>query len=243
MVSPAYLHLLENGELERRAKLAAEHLLRCDLCPWECKSDRIAGLGGICHTGALAQVHSYRPHLGEEDPLRGSHGSGTIFFSGCNLCCQYCQNYAISQTVDGRRVDAADLAAIMLELQAIGCHNINLVTPSHVTAQILAAVMIAAQAGLRLPLVYNTGGYDAPLGHGRSRALQPLVDPVLGEQPFAADARTGDSPLTHQIVDLAFLDPEIDGYFLGVHQVGHGSIRRPVRNRLCLRWERKAARH
>jgi putative pyruvate formate lyase activating enzyme len=105
-------------------------------------------------------VFSYGPHTGEESPISGFRGSGTIFFSGCNMRCQYCQNYEISQGEAGDEVDAEELAAIMLELQEMGCHNINLVTPGHVMPQILAALLIAASLGLRLPLVYNTGGYD-----------------------------------------------------------------------------------
>jgi putative pyruvate formate lyase activating enzyme len=158
---PAYLHLLENGELGQRALEAHEHLAACDGCGWQCGVNRLAGELGKCKTGALARVSSYGPHLGEEDPLRGWRGSGTIFFTRCNLRCQFCQNHDISQSDRGEKVDAADLAAMMLELQALGCHNINLVSPSHVAAQILAAVALAAQAGLRLPLVYNSGGYDS----------------------------------------------------------------------------------
>ena len=109
----------------------------------------------------LARVSSYFPHHGEEDPLRGTGGSGTIFFSFCNLRCQYCQNYEISQLGEGREVTADEIAAMMLALQAAGCHNINFVSPSHVVAQIIEAVAIAARKGLRLPLVYNTGGYDS----------------------------------------------------------------------------------
>jgi putative pyruvate formate lyase activating enzyme len=161
MFEPAYQKLLRDGQLEQRVKIAAEHLKRCDLCGWECKADRTAGALGVCRTGAQARLSSYGPHLGEEDPLRGWRGSGTIFFARCNLRCQYCQNYDISQTDAGELVTPEELAKVMLELQAYGCHNINLVSPSHVVAQILAAVEIAAENGLRLPLVYNTGGYDS----------------------------------------------------------------------------------
>jgi len=161
MFEPAYQRLLRDGQLEQRVKIAAEHLKRCDLCGWECKVDRTAGALGVCRTGIQARLSSYGPHLGEEDPLRGWRGSGTIFFARCNLRCQYCQNYDISQTDAGELVTPEELAKVMLELQAYGCHNINLVSPSHVVAQILAAVKIAAENGLRLPLVYNTGGYDS----------------------------------------------------------------------------------
>ena len=144
-----------------RVEQAYEHLSRCDFCAWECKVDRRAGVLGVCRTGERARLSSYGPHMGEEDPLRGWRGSGTIFFARCNLRCQYCQNHDISQTDAGELVEPEDLAAVMLDLQDSGCHNINFVSPTHVVAQILAAVMIAAKAGLRLPLVYNTGGYDS----------------------------------------------------------------------------------
>ncbi|MBP1693034.1 MAG: uncharacterized protein H6Q37_917 [Chloroflexi bacterium] len=158
---PAYLELLETGELKKRAIQAHEHLLACDMCGWKCGKNRINGGLGVCRTGVLACVSSYGPHHGEENPLRGWRGSGTIFFTRCNLRCQYCQNYDISQADNGNPIEPEALAGLMLELQEMGCHNINLVSPTHVTPQILAAVLIAAQAGLHLPLVYNTGGYDS----------------------------------------------------------------------------------
>jgi len=158
---PAYVALWRSHELHRRVRDAYERLAACDLCPRRCLVDRLAGELGACHTTALARVSSFGPHLGEEDPLRGWRGSGTIFFTRCNLHCQYCQNHDISQTDDGDLVEPDDLAAIMLRLQDMGCHNINLVSPSHVVPQILAGLLIAVEAGLRLPLVYNTGGYDA----------------------------------------------------------------------------------
>ena len=160
--TPSYLPLLHSGELQRRVEAAYARLAACDICPRRCGADRLAGELGDCHTGELARVSSYGPHHGEEDVLRGWRGSGTIFFTRCNLHCQFCQNADISQTDDGALVTPAELAAIMLRLQAAGCHNINFVSPSHVVPQILAAVLIAAQAGLPLPLLYNTGGYDAP---------------------------------------------------------------------------------
>lgn len=158
--APSYLPLLHSGELQQRVEAAYARLAACDICPRGCGANRLAGELGECHTGELARVSSYGPHHGEEDVLRGRRGSGTIFFTRCNLHCLFCQNADISQTDDGDMVTPAELAAIMVRLQALGCHNINLVSPSHVVPQILAAVLIAAQAGLRLPLVYNTGGYD-----------------------------------------------------------------------------------
>jgi putative pyruvate formate lyase activating enzyme len=157
---PAYLALVHSGELEQRAAAAQTGLASCESCAWECRVDRLAGKLGICRTGVHARVSSFGPHLGEEYPLRGWRGSGTIFFTRCNLHCQFCQNADISQTDAGDEVEPEDLAAIMLELQGRGCHNVNLVSPSHVVPQILAALSIAARRGLRLPLVYNTGGYD-----------------------------------------------------------------------------------
>ena len=158
---PAYLTLLESGELFQRVRKAHEHLASCDVCPLRCGVNRLAGEPGICQTGVLAQVSSYGPHPGEERPLSGWRGSGTIFFARCNLRCVFCQNADISQLSAGREVNAGELAELMLDLQKRGCHNINLVSPSHVIPQILAAIEIAAGKGLELPIVYNTGGYDS----------------------------------------------------------------------------------
>lgn len=158
---PAYVALLESGELKRRVEAAYRRLAACDICPRECGVNRLQDEEGVCRTGKRAVVSSFNPHFGEEAPLVGRGGSGTIFFSWCNLKCQFCQNYEISQLGQGREVEPEDLAAMMLRLQDIGCHNINFVSPTHVVPQILAGVLIAAQAGLRLPLVYNTGGYDS----------------------------------------------------------------------------------
>jgi putative pyruvate formate lyase activating enzyme len=158
MPAPSYLSLLENGELQHRAVEAEEYLSSCVLCPRECKADRLSGKTGVCQIGARARVASYGPHLGEEDPLRGRRGSGTIFFGGCNLRCQFCQNYDISQVPAGVEVEPVRLAEIMLELQSVGCHNINFVSPTHVVPQILMGLLIAAKAGLRLPLVLQHRG-------------------------------------------------------------------------------------
>jgi putative pyruvate formate lyase activating enzyme len=159
---PAYLALGRTGELRARVDRARARLSDCDLCARLCHVDRRAGIAGaVCKTGELARVHGWGPHLGEEDPLRGTHGSGTIFFSLCNLRCDFCQNWTISQRGDGDEVEPEVLAKVMLNLQDQGCHNINFVSPSHVVAQILEAVELAAGRGLNLPLVYNTGGYDS----------------------------------------------------------------------------------
>jgi putative pyruvate formate lyase activating enzyme len=153
---------LPAGELERRAAEAYELLgPRCVVCPRGCKIDRREDAIGLCAIGRHAVVASYFPHFGEEDCLRGHRGSGTIFFSGCNLRCVFCQNHDISWEVRGERVTPERLSAMMLELQAIGCHNINWVTPEHVVPQILEALPLAIAAGLRLPIVYNTSSYDS----------------------------------------------------------------------------------
>ncbi len=179
---PGYLKLLRSGELKRRVEAAYELLSLCDVCGWHCRVDRRAGKLGVCKTGVRAKVSSYGPHFGEEAPLRGWRGSGTIFFTRCNLKCQYCQNYDISQTDAGGEVEPEELAAIMLDLQERGCHNINFVSPSHVAAQILTATFIAAQAGLRIPLVYNTGGYDSL---EMLRLLDGVIDIYMPDMKYA----------------------------------------------------------
>ena len=151
---------LEQGRLDEKIRKARQLLSACRLCPRRCGVDRLAGETGVCKTGARAWVSSWGPHFGEEQPLVGSGGSGTIFFTHCNLLCLFCQNFEISHEGCGRPVSDRQLADIMLELQKQGCHNINFVSPSHVVPQILAAVRIAAADGLRVPLVFNTGGYD-----------------------------------------------------------------------------------
>jgi putative pyruvate formate lyase activating enzyme len=186
----AYLNLLEDGELARRAGIARQHLQACDLCARYCRVDRLRTLqGAVCQIGEHAVVYSYGAHHGEEDVLRGWNGSGTIFFSGCNLRCEFCQNWQISQKRAGHRATTQELAAMMLDLQAQGCHNINFVSPSHVVAQILEATLIAARQGLRLPLVYNTGGYDSP------EALA-LLDGVI--DIYMPDMKYGDSAIAHR---------------------------------------------
>lgn len=158
---PCYLALVRSGELQRRAAAAVARLNRCRGCPRDCAVDRLHEKVGICRIGRYARVASYGPHHGEEDCLRGWRGSGTIFFAGCSLLCAFCQNWEISHDGDGAVVSAERLAAMMLELQAQGCHNINWVTPTHVVPQALEALVIAAGHGLHLPIVYNTGGFDS----------------------------------------------------------------------------------
>src|SRR5262245_48678218 len=148
-------------ELQRRAAGAVDLLGPCEVCPRGCPVDRREDGHGLCGIGRRAVVASYFPHYGEEDCLRGWRGSGTIFFSGCNLRCVFCQNYDISWQVVGEVVTAARLAEMMLELQEMGCHNINWVTPEHVVPQILEALPLAFARGLELPIVYNTSAYDS----------------------------------------------------------------------------------
>jgi putative pyruvate formate lyase activating enzyme len=188
---PGYLRLLESGELERRVVRALEELRECAVCPRDCRVDRLSALpsetdshrpiqalrgegqaavrtvpshvskGTSCFTGRYARVASAFPHFGEEDCLRGWNGSGTIFFSFCNLRCVFCQNWDTSQVGEGVEARPEELAALMLDLQGRGCHNINVVTPEHVVPQLLEALQLAAEGGLRLPIVYNTSGYDS----------------------------------------------------------------------------------
>ncbi len=157
---PAYIETHEKGLLQKKMLQAEEFLQACQLCPRDCGVDRISDEQGICQTGRQAIVSSYSPHFGEESPLVGHHGSGTIFFAGCNLMCLFCQNFDISHEREGEVHSAENLAKAMLSLQVSGCANINFVTPTHVVPQILAALEKAVDRGLRVPLVYNSGGYD-----------------------------------------------------------------------------------
>ncbi len=158
---PSYLETHRQGLLQEKIQAAYDILSQCHLCPHRCLVDRHHGERGLCRTGDQPIVSSYGPHFGEEDPLVGQHGSGTIFFTHCNLYCIFCQNYEISHGGEGEEISIPDLAAMMLLLQKKGCHNINFVTPSHQVAQILEALPPAIEGGLKVPLVYNTGGYDA----------------------------------------------------------------------------------
>lgn len=155
-----YIELYKSSELKKRIKEAIKLLERCEICPNKCKVNRLKNEKGICNTGRYAIVASYNPHFGEEKPLVGICGSGTIFFSNCNLKCVFCQNYDISQEGYGREIDALNLANIMIYLQKIGCHNINLVSPTHIIPQILEALPYAIEKGLFIPIVYNSNGYD-----------------------------------------------------------------------------------
>jgi len=182
---PGYLTLFRAGLFESRVSEAFRRMAQCDLCARYCRINRLLTTkGAVCRTGDRAVIHSFGPHHGEEDVLKGRQGSGTIFFGWCNLRCVFCQNWEISQKGIGRSAEPQELAAMMLKLQEQGCHNINFVSPSHVIAQILAAVKIAANEGLRLPLVYNTGGYD-------SLEALALLDGVI--DIYMPDMKYGDS--------------------------------------------------
>ncbi len=182
---PSYLRLHASGELASRAERAREQLRHCTLCPRRCRVDRIAGELGVCRSGALARVASWNRHRWEEPPISGSRGSGTIFFSGCTGACIFCQNYPISQLGVGRDVSGDDLAGMMLELQRKACHNLNLVTPTHFVPQVLAALELAIPRGFRLPVVYNTSGYEAV---ETLRLLDGIADVYLPDAKYADDA-------------------------------------------------------
>jgi len=157
---PAYIKTKEKGLLRDKINTARHLLKSCEICPRACKVDRFSGELGDCSTGEDAVVSSFNAHFGEEAPLVGAFGSGTIFFTHCNLKCNFCQNYDISHQGNGEECGLGQLAGMMLILQHNGCHNINFVTPTHVVPQILSALDMAIDGGLRIPLVYNSGGYD-----------------------------------------------------------------------------------
>ncbi len=158
---PSYLNLVETGEIKKRKEELYKLLESCELCPNRCKVNRLAGEKGLCQVSNKPMISSYGPHFGEESPLVGIGGSGTIFFTYCNMKCVFCQNWEISHEGDGEEITCEDLAKIMIILQTWGCHNINLVTPTHQIPFIVEAIEIAAKKGLNLPIVYNCGGYES----------------------------------------------------------------------------------
>ena len=191
MTWPAYLELHATDDLARRAEAGLRALASCTVCPRDCRIDRLADERRVCHIGRHAKVASAFAHFGEEDCLRGWNGSGTIFFSWCNLKCVFCQNWDTSNEGQGREVDAEGLAALMLELQGQGCHNINFVTPEHVVPQVLEALPIAIDGGLTLPLVYNTSAYDSL---DSLRLLDGVVD------VYMPDFKYWDAETCHRIL-------------------------------------------
>ena len=158
---PRYLSAYKDGSLKKKAEMLFSALSRCDICPRNCKVNRLENNQGFCKTGKKAKVYSYFCHHGEEPGISGTNGSGTIFFTNCNLRCVYCQNYEFSQLDKGKETGDEELASFMLELQQEGCHNVNFVTPTHNIPQILMAVVLAVEKGLKIPLVYNSSGYDS----------------------------------------------------------------------------------
>lgn len=186
MTSPGYL-TISRDLLISRIRAIQERSSPCVLCPRHCRAKRKTGELGFCRTGIHPHVASFGPHFGEEQPISGTCGSGTIFFTGCTMGCRFCQNYEISHERMGRELTKQDLAYIYLHLQALGCHNINLVTPTHQLPAILEALLIAMDAGLQIPLVYNTGGYE---DIDTLRLLEGIIDIYMPDFKFA-DERTG----------------------------------------------------
>ncbi|MEJ7620061.1 MAG: radical SAM protein, partial [Aquificaceae bacterium] len=180
---PSYLNLSEEEWLARINR-ALDMLSNCRVCPHRCSVNRLEDERGYCKTGRYAIVADYFPHRGEEKPIRGKRGSGTVFFSYCNMRCVYCQNYTISHLGEGEELKPEDLAEVFLKLQRLGCHNINLVSPSHVVPQILQALYIAVKGGLRIPIVYNTSSYDSLES---LRLLDGIVDIYLADFKYGDD--------------------------------------------------------
>jgi len=183
-----YTALFNSGELERRANALEERLASCDICPRKCHVNRLKNELGFCHSGHLPIVSAVCAHQGEEPVISGSRGSGTIFFGNCNMRCVYCQNYQISQNwkkQKSRRIDCRSLAQNMLYLQdELGCHNINFVSPSHFIPQLVRAVLEAVPMGLRVPLVYNTNGYDSITS---LTELEGIISIYLPDLRYASD--------------------------------------------------------
>lgn len=179
-----YIDLYQSGRLRERVKAAYDRLRRCDLCPRDCGIDRISGKTGFCGAGLKPRIASANVHRGEEPPISGTRGSGTIFFSYCTLRCRFCQNYPISQMGNGEEITTGQLASRMLKLQKQGVHNINFVTPGHYLPQVLAALLQAIPRGFRLPIVWNTSGYEKT---DALRLLDGIVDIYLPDMKYADD--------------------------------------------------------
>ncbi len=211
---PSYLALLRSGELKHRVEAAIEMLRSCDACPRNCYCNRLQDELGVCATGRWAKIASFFPHFGEEDCLRGWNGSGTIFFTHCNLKCVFCQNFDISRRgIGGKSADAETLANMMLYLQEKGCHNINFVTPEHVVPQVIEAIYIAARKGLYLPIVYNTSAYD-------SLKSLALLDGII--DIYMPDFKYWDSYLAKQYLRAEDYPQVAQQAILEMfHQVGH----------------------
>ena len=179
--TPSYLCLHEKGELKNRIQILNEFMGECRLCPRECRVNRLKGEVGYCRAGSELEISSAFPHFGEEPPLVGSHGSGTIFLTHCNLRCIFCQNYDITHLGRGDTITISEMEKVMLRLQEVGCHNINFVTPTHYVPQIVASLPGAIEMGLRLPLVYNCSGYESI---EVIRLLHDIVDIYMPDLKF-----------------------------------------------------------
>jgi len=186
---PSYIDLYKNGEFEKRRKYLWSKLSSCTLCPRECKVNRLEGELGFCEGEKNVHVSSFGPHFGEEEPLVGFGGSGTIFFTHCNLGCIFCQNYNISHLKEGNEYSFHDVAQMMLSLQKTGCHNINLVTPTQYVPQIIESLKIAIELGLNLPIVYNCGGYE-------STDVIEKLDGII--DIYMPDAKFGDNDIAEK---------------------------------------------
>lgn len=185
--TPSYIELYNNGELNNRIETAGRICKKCSLCPHNCGVDRSICSDGYCRSSIRPVVSSAGPHFGEEPPLVGTNGSGTVFFTNCNLQCIYCQNCDISQMQNGREISYEELADIMIDLQQKGCHNINFVTPTHMIYPMLKALKISVEKGLKIPLVYNSGGYDSVK---TLKLLDGIVDIYLPDFKYF-DEKTG----------------------------------------------------
>ena len=184
MTHPSYIKLFKDGTLKQRVGQFYKRLQDCNLCPRNCHVNRLKDQKGFCKTGIKMRVFNYMAHHGEEPPISGTNGSGVIFFSGCNLRCVYCQNYKFSQLLQGRLIEPDSLARFMLQLQRQGCHNINLVSPTHVIYQILEGLLLAIEGGLKIPLVYNTSGYES---EEALRLLDGIIDVYLADMRYGSN--------------------------------------------------------
>jgi len=221
MFVPGYQKLHDSNELQNRINQAYELLRKCRVCPRECGVNRLEGEIGVCGLGKDVMVSSFAPHFGEESPLVGRHGSGTIFITNCNLKCVFCQNYDISHLGHGSTVTLEEFAGTMLTLQRQGCHNINIVTPTHIVPQMLSALQIAATNGLRVPLVYNCGGYESletlKILDGIVDIYMPdfkYADPEVGQRlsktkDYSSVAKTALKEMHRQVGDLVWDDDGI----------------------------------
>jgi putative pyruvate formate lyase activating enzyme len=180
----SYVELYKSGELLMRVREGYRRLKNCDLCPHICRVNRLKGETGVCKAGAMPRLASANVHWGEEPPISGSKGSGTIFLSGCSLHCRFCQNFPISQLGNGNTITTRELADKYLKLQSLGVHNINFVTPTHFLPQILAALYLAIGQGLRLPIIWNSSGYELV---DALRLLDGIVDVYLPDMKYAGD--------------------------------------------------------